>query len=313
MEITSLLQKFRAFPFFNRRYKDRLNIFISLPARQKGGGSNTFSYNFNKWIAKNRSKYNIVYNIGKADRAIVIADKMDIKNLEKAKDKGCFIIHRLDEHVEPEEDDYRRKKHAYIKELNRFADITVFQSNFVFENMYPFLDRPEKYEIIHNGADPEEFYPDDQPGKFIGHVTWGTGGKKRLDMLYETIKANPEESFLLVGNHSMSKYDFTDLANVNYAGTVKRQQMPFFLHKMKFLYFPSENDPCPNTVIEAILAGVPVCYNPLGGTKELVRGCGLPLQEFSTMLRDHLLFRQRCLLRKDLYFDSVALRYMGLK
>ncbi|GBE39929.1 glycosyl transferases group 1 [bacterium BMS3Bbin08] len=312
MEIISLLQKFRAFPFFNRRCKDRLNIFISLPARQKGGGSNTFSYNFNKWIAKNRSKYNIVYNIGKADRAIVIANKMDIKRLAKAKDKGCFIIHRLDEHVEPVEDEYRRKKHAHIKELNRFADITVFQSNFVFENMYPFLDRPEKYEIIHNGADPEEFYPDDQPGKFIGHVTWGTGGKKRLDMLYETIRANPEERFLLVGNHSASKYNFTDLANVNYAGTVKRQQMPFFLHKMKFLYFPSENDPCPNTVIEAILAGVPVCYNPLGGTKELVKDCGTELSGYQDMNANIENFRTECLKRTDLHFYYTAERYLEL-
>jgi len=313
MEVMSIVQKLRTISIFEKRRKDRINIFISLSARKEGGGSNTFAYNFIRWISINKAKYNLVYNISRADKAIIIADKMDIWSLEKAKDQGCFIIHRLDEHVEPDEGEYRRKKHAHIKEPNRFADVTVFQSNFVFENMHPFLGCPQRYEVIHNGANPEEFYPAEKSGEFIGHITWGTGDKKRLDMLYETIRENPDEHFLLVGNHSMSNYDFTGLSNVRYTGIAERQKINSLLHRMKFLFYPSENDPCPNTVIEAILAGIPVCYNPIGGSRELVKDCGLPVSEFKTMLKDYLLFRQRCLLRNDLNFDSVARKYMELK
>ncbi len=312
MEVIRLIQRFRTSLLFNRYHKGKTNVFISIIPQKKGGGSNTFSYNLGKWIAMNNTKYNLVYNINKADKAIIIADKADKRVLERAKKQGCFIIHRLDEYVEPDEDGYYKRKHEYIKELNRSADVTVYQSNFVFENMHPYLGYPDNYKIIHNGADPKEFYPNDKVGEFIGHVTWGIGYKKRLDILYETIVGNPNEHFLLVGNHFRSEYDFARLSNVKYVGNVKRQDMLSLLHKMKCLFFPSENDPCPNTAIEAIIAGVPVCYNISGGTKELVKDCGLPISEFKTMLKDYMCFREKCLLRKDLFFDSVARKYMEL-
>jgi glycosyltransferase involved in cell wall biosynthesis len=307
-----LIKTIRAIPFLNRRLKDKINIFISIYPQNKGGGSNTFSYNFKKWVLRNKEQYHLVYNILKSDKAIIIADKMDIQILERAKKQGCFIIHRLDEHVEPYEDEYRKKKHAYIKELNRLADITVFQSRFVFENMHPYLDYPERYEIIYNGAYPEEFYPSDKAGDFIGHITWGVGEKKRLDILYETIKQNPDEKFLLIGNHKSSNLNFTSLPNAACLGQITRDKILQCLHQMKFLFFPSENDPCPNTVIEAIMAGVPVCYNLAGGTKELVKDCGLPIEEFLTIKKEWKIFRERCFNRTDLHFDNTARKYMGL-
>lgn len=312
MEIASRIQKLRTISILNRRCRDKENIFISIVPSRKGGGSNTFSYNLQKWLKKNKSQYHQVYHIDKADRAIIIADKIDIRILENAKKKGCFIIHRLDEHVEPHEDTYRQKKHAYIRDLNSLSDVTVYQSNFVFENMHPFLGSPERYEIIHNGADPEEFYPAGTPGEYIGHITWGVGDKKRLDILYKTIIDNPDETFLLIGNHMRSKYDFKGVNNVKYAGAVKRRDMLPLLHRMKVLFFPSENDPCPNTVIESVLAGVPVCYNPLGGTKELVKDCGAPLPDFRNMYGTIEKYRFNCLKRKDLHFDKAAEKYLVL-
>ncbi len=312
MEVTRLIQELRTLSILNRYQKNKTNVFVSIYPANKGGGSNTFAYNIKKWLANNKAKYNQVYNIYKADKAIIIADKIDIKVLEKAKSRGCLIIHRLDEHVEPDEDKHRKKKHAFIKELNNFADVTVYQSNFVFENMHPFLEYPERFEIILNGANPNEFYPCEKPGEYIGHVTWGVGDKKRLDIVYNAILENPDERFLLIGNHADSRFDFTSFHNVCSVGSIKRTVMRTYLNKMKFLFFPSENDPCPNTVIESILSGLPVCYNPLGGTKEIVQDCGLPINEFKTMTNDYMLFRQKCLLRNDLYFDSVAQKYMEL-
>ncbi|MGR3175972.1 MAG: glycosyltransferase [Candidatus Scalindua sp.] len=312
MEIARLIQSPRILSILNRYQKNKTNVFVSIYPANRGGGSNTFAYNIKKWFANNKEKYNQIYNICKADKAIIIADKIDIKILEKAKKRACFIIHRLDEHVESNEDDYRRKKHAYIKKINVFANATVYQSNFVYDNMHPFLEYPERVEIILNGADTADFYPSEKPGNYIGHVTWGVGDKKRLDILYKTITENPDECFLLIGNHSRSKFDFGSLPNVRCIRQVKRQELLSFLHQMKFLFFPSENDPCPNTVIEAIISGVPVCFNLLGGTKEIVKDCGLPLSDFKIMLKDYPLYRQKCLLREDLHFDYVAHRYMEL-
>lgn len=313
MEIVRLIQRLRVLPVFNKRCKNKINVFISIFPHNKGGGSNTFVYNLRKWLLQNRSEYNLVYDICKADKAIVIANRIDIRNLEAAKKRGCFIIHRLDEHIEENEDEYRRRKHAYIKDVNVFSDITVYQSNFVYDNMHPFLGRPEKYEIILNGTHQDDFYPNETPGKYIGNITWGVGDKKRLDIVHEEISNNPGEHFLLIGNHSKSNYEFNPFSNVTYVGSVKRKKMLSLLHKMKFLFFPSENDPCPNTVVEAIAAGVPVCYNPVGGTKEIVKDCGLPISEFRAMTKDFVYYRQKCLVRKDLNFDDVAQKYMRLK
>ena len=307
-----IIQNLRTFSLFNIRRKDKTNIFISISPRKRGGGSNTFSYNFQKWLKENNAAYHIVHNILKSDKAIIIADKAEIKTIEKAKMQGCFIIHRLDEHVEEKEDDYRRKKHAYIKELNHYADVTVYQSNFVFKNMHPYLDSPKRYAIILNGADPGKFYPGKEIGEFIGHITWGVGDKKRLDILYKVILENPQERFLLIGNHSESKYNFASLPNVQYAGVVERGRLLSYIHKMKFLFFPSENDPCPNTAVEAILSGVPVCYNQRGGTVEIVRDCGLPIEQFDNFLNMIPELRRNCAKRSDLYFEGVAKKYLNL-
>lgn len=307
-----LIRKLKTSPLFNRHHKDKINIFISISPSDKGGGPNTFSCNLTNWLKKNMPKYNLVHNIKKADKAIVIADKIDIGSLKEAKKRECFIIHRLDEHVESNEDEYRAGKHAFIKEINMYADVTVYQSKFVFENMHPFLGAPEQYEIIYNGANPDEFFPAEKPGKYIGHITWGVGGKKRLDMLYETIIQNPEENFLLVGNHARSNYNFEALPNVTCTGSVKRQEMISYLHKMKLLFFPSENDPCPNTVVESILAGVPVCFNEIGGTKELVKDCGMPFRQYSNMVNNIENYRANCLKRNDLYFEYTAQKYLEL-
>ena len=81
---------------------------------------------------------------------------------------------------------------------------------------------------------------------------------------------------------------------------------------MKCLFFPSERDPCPNTVVEAILSGVPVCYNSEGGTREIVKDCGLPLDRFDELLRERDSFHGNCKFRSDLNFESVAEKYLDI-
>ena len=313
-----------------------LKIFLSNRPKSFGGGSNSFSWLFKKWA--NKKGYKIVRRIKKSDLAIIIAHLADENEIAEAKQKGCYIIHRLDEYFEKNEDEVRRNKHEKIIRLNQYADVTIFQSRFVFNNVYPFI-KPKKYCIIHNGGDPEQFYPAKEAGTCIGHVTWGIDTKKRLDLLYEFIKKHPNEQFLLVGRHKESPFDF-NLPNVRIIGKVHRKKMPKYFRMMKFLYFPSEKDPCPNTVVESILSGVPVCYNEDGGTAELVTGqayanesdiklnnkterarneeggekmvCGLPLNQADEMMQDLLSFRNNCNARADLHFDRTFEKYISV-
>jgi hypothetical protein len=299
-----MIQKFVKAVFAGSK---RRRIYISRRPTKMGGGSNTFTNLFTQYAKKHN--YKIVKKLKNSDIGIIIANLGDEKEIEKAKERGCYIIHRLDEYFEKCESGHLIKdKHKKILRLNKFADITVFQSQFVFENVYPIL-KPENYKVIYNGGDPDVFRAGDQKREYIGHVSWGVGAKKRLDLLHKFIVENPQEKFLLVGRHRESDFNF-NLPNVTLAGKITRDKLPHYFQKMKFLYFPSERDPCPNTVIESILSVVPVCYNAIGGSIELTKDCGEPLERVN-QLRDNLeSYRKNCLSRSDLNFENVFNQYI---
>ena len=285
-----------------------MNLYVSKKPTKVGGGSNTFAWNFIKWAKKN--DHMIVSAIEEAERAIVIAHLAEVDDLLAARVRGCYVIHRIDEYFERHETLSRRKKHEKIIALNKYTDVTVFQSEFVRNNAYLFI-RPRRYEIIRNGGDPREFHPGVEPGQFIGHVTWGVDDRKRLDLLYQRILDIPNERFLLIGRHQKSGYDFR-LPNVVLRGVKNRKHLAKEYQKMKLLFFPSENEPCPNIPIEAILSGVPVCYNDTGGTPEIIKDCGEPLASFERLLDNLAQYRRRCLKRQDLHFDRMFREYMAL-
>lgn len=290
---------------------NKIKVYISISPKSKGGGANTFAYNFVKWLKANKDTYHYEKNILKANKAIVIANKVNFNRLKQAKKNGCYIIHRLDEHFEENEDEYRKLKHQQIIDINQLADITIYQSQFVFENIHPYLN-PEKYQVIINGADQKIFYPAKKNRDFIGHVSWGIGDKKRYDLLYNLIKNHSELKFLLIGNHLKTRYNFKQFKNIKIVKAVSRKKLVKYFQQMKILYFPSENDPCPNTAVEAIMSGIPVCYNENGGTIEIVKNCGEPLQKFDELLQQYISYKQKCLKRTDLDFDTVAQKYMNL-
>jgi glycosyltransferase involved in cell wall biosynthesis len=289
-----------------------MKIYISKKPEKKGGGSNTFAWNFTNW-AKENPHHSIVSRIELSDRAIIIANHGDLQELKRAKEKGVYIIHRIDEYFEKNEDAYRTEKHNKMFQINKYADMTVFQSEFTYQNAYPFF-KPEKYRIILNGGNQKKFHPlpGDKTGQYIGHITWGIGKKQRLDILFEKAKESLDETFLLVGRHQESEFDF-NLRNVKLLGRKSRNRLPRLMRKMKILFYPSQNDPCPNTAIEAILSGVPVCYNTPGGTSEVVKDCGVPLSGYQDLVDNFDSYRRRCLERTDLYFDKVAEKYLSLK
>jgi O-antigen ligase len=285
-------------------------LFISVRPRAWGGGSNTFAYNLIDWAR--RSGVALTDRLQEARRAIVVAHLADPAEVAAARARGCSIIHRVDEDFRwQSEEPSRKAKHERLRALNAHADITVFQSEFVRERAFPVLN-PGRHSVILNGGDARAFRPGSAAGALVGHVTWSVAGKKRLDVLFEAIRANPDKRFLLVGRHSESEQPFASLPNAELIGRRPRFMLPYYLRRMGALFFPSEDDPCPNTVVEAMLCGVPVCYAESGGTAELVRDCGLPLARFQELWTNRLEYRRRCLARTDLDFAGVAERYLAL-
>jgi len=288
-------------------FKQRDTIFISIKGKDNSsdGGSNTFAWNMFRYLKHN--EISVTSNILKASHAIIIADKVNLMSLRLAKANGCLILHRIDEEIVSSGS--LTPKHKKIIRINTYADVTVFQSEFVRDNMLSYLNTL-RWAVIINGADPQVFRFQQQSGTQLGHITNSVGNKKRLDLLNDMIVNYPNESILLVGNHHRSPLGLLEHPNVTAVGHVSKTDIAKFHQRMKCLYFPSERDPCPNTVVEAIISGVPVCYHKNGGTKEIVRNCGLPLEQFDELLSNLALFHDRCKTRKDLYFDSVAGKYL---
>jgi glycosyltransferase involved in cell wall biosynthesis len=285
----------------------RPSVYISIRGadHSTAGGSNTFAWNMSRYLIKKNIP--LASSILNASHAIVIADKVNLTVLKIAKTMGCFILHRLDEDfVSP---DALTLKHQKIIKINAYADTTIFQSNFVKDNLLQYL-HPNNWSVIINGADPHIFKFHNQLGTYLGNITNSVGEKKRLDLLNQTIINYPDQSFLLIGNHHKTNVNLLKHPNVTAVGHVPKTELPQYHQRMKCLYFPSQRDPCPNTVVEAVISGVPVCYHPDGGTKEIVQDCGLPLERFDELLANLPLFHERCKNRQDLYFESVASNYM---
>ncbi|MBU1078210.1 MAG: glycosyltransferase family 4 protein [Spirochaetes bacterium] len=294
------------------KFLKKQGIYISIKphAHAAGGGSNTFAWNFCRHLEK--FKIPRVKCLLFAKHALIIASRINFFLLWLAKKTDCFIVHRLDEHFQKNESIQRKKKHDNIVKINRIVDFTVFQSEFVKKNVLPYLDT-KNCTVIINGADPKIFYNQrNKKRQYIGHVTNSVGDKKRLDLLEKIVIRYPNELFLFVGNHRKASIDFSRYPNVTMVGTVNSQELVNYYNQMKCLYFPSENDPCPNTVVEAILSGTPVCYNPKGGTVEIVRDCGYPLDKFGVMLKNLSELYKNCKKRKDLYFERAMKQYLDL-
>jgi len=284
-------------------------IYVSISAHEgsSGGGANTFAWNLNRYF--DRKGILTTNNLINASHAIIISNKVNKVALKIAKVRGCFILHRLDEDFETVSP--IKTKHKQIIQINKLANITVFQSSFVKDNVLPHL-KTKNWEIVLNGADTEIFAYHPEIGSYIGHVTNSVGDKKRLDILDDFITLYPQEQFLLVGNHKKYSNDLSRHKNVTMLDAVTKKELPHLHQQMKCLFFPSERDPCPNTVVEAILSGIPVCYNICGGTKEIVKDCGLPLEKFDDLLGNISSYHKKCAKREDLHFDRVAEKYLEL-
>lgn len=289
-----------------------IRVFLSRRPDRYGGGSNTFAINFFKYARQYGMQ--MVERLSEAQAAIIIAGRgVTVDELRVASEQGCFIVHRIDEHFGAFDDPERQRKHEKIAALNRFASVTVYQSEFVRRTAQPYLNAKE-WRVVYNGADPERFYISRRPGKQIGHVCWSLLEKKGLAEVDKQIRERRDESFRLVGIHARAEevgLKF-DLPNVLIRGERSHSKMYQEYRKMKVLFFPSRLDPCPNTVIEAIMSGVPVCYHDSGGTPELVRDCGEPLELFDTLLNDLPMYRERCEARSDLEFSSVIEQYCAM-
>jgi len=193
---------------------------------------------------------------------------------------------RLVQRIDGAAQDYGRDPASDTKqhEVNLMTDLTIFQSQYARDatrRKFPVIvnDGP----VIHNPVDFTMFTPqgpvhpaitDFNFDTLLCSVTWSTNAKKGSAEVYEVATAHPEVGFVLCGNFPGAP----SLPNILQLGVLDRSALASAMRACtSFLTF-SENDACPNVVLEAMSSGLPVLYKDSGGTPELVDECGIPVE-----------------------------------
>ena len=173
--------------------------------------------------------------------------------------------------------------------VNLFADITIFQS------AYSRYSAREKFKVIahdgpviYNPVDVDQFTPagvriDLPPGRpRVACASWSTNPRKGTWHIDSLAEKHQHVLFVLCGRFDAVR----DRPNIVRLGHLHREAMAAALRSCDALVNLSENDPCPNVVLEALASGLPVLYRPSGGVPELVGDCGMAIEvgEFAEAL-----------------------------
>lgn len=175
--------------------------------------------------------------------------------------------------------------HGLLQKLLSSGAIAVSQhiAEVLVSQGYP----PHRIRVIHNGVDPDEFYPlehrhmTDKPAR--GELTIGTVGRlvpeKGHSVLVQAardvVRRFPGCKFLIAGDgperenlqrliHSLGLEPWVRL--VGYVTNV-----PAFLRELDLFVFPSIQEGLGIALIEAMMCGVPVVASRVGGIPEVIR------------------------------------------
>lgn len=161
--------------------------------------------------------------------------------------------------------------------VNVLADVSIFQSAYSrFSTREKFRVIVNDGPVIHNPVDVSLFTPEaptrDRPSSAprVACATWSVNPLKGTAGVDALASRHPDVTFVLCGRFDAVR----SRSNVVRMGHLSREQMAEALRSCDVFLSLSENDSCPNVVIEALASGLPVLYVDSGGVPELVGECG---------------------------------------
>lgn len=161
---------------------------------------------------------------------------------------------------------------------NNLADISIFQSKWSYQKCLELGYNKNRYEkIIHNGVDSNIFnrenrieFAADRKIKLIA-TSWSDNWRKGFHLykwLDETLDFDRCD-FTFIGN---SPVKFINIQHIN---PLSSKELGEQLKKHDIFITASENDPCSNSLIEALSCGLPAVVKNDGGHPELIKKGGI--------------------------------------
>lgn len=164
-----------------------------------------------------------------------------------------------------------------IYKVNRkYADKTIFQSRYSLEKHLELGMNFQTPVIIMNAADPHIFHP-------LGRVKFSANRKIRL--IASSWSDNPNKGALVyqwLDEHlDWSRFEMafvgrsqSKFKNINMVPAVDSHRMAKLFREYDIYITASRNDPCSNSLIEALTCGLPSVYLQSGGHPEIVGQAG---------------------------------------
>ena len=173
-----------------------------------------------------------------------------------------------------------------LKKSIKKADGVVWQSAFTQKQAHKVLKIvPKKEAVIWNGADPDEFNVEPAKSKYPKNMLlvakWLTSKyerphkrlKQMIKISEELCRRDPDLCVWIAGEHKRNPTHERIIS----LGKVSQPVLRSYYKLCDVMLNLCSHDSCPNTVVEALVAGVPVVSSFGGGTSELVEGYGVVL------------------------------------
>ncbi len=255
---------------------------IFLPFKIKDiGGTATFAQKFSDAVKKNGINVSNSFSLN-FDTLFIIADcplwYPIIAKLLKKK-----IVQRLDGVYHPATPAGKWYPLYNLKMQiihNFLADIVIYQSEFSRLSCETFLGktRAEKTAIIYNGVDTEKIpsrivtQPEGAPVKLLTFAKFRR--RDQIEPIIESVKLLDPEKFTLTiyGSYTENlKNLFENLPkNIKFQGKKSNEELLTILHQYDIFLF-SDQSACPNSVLEAMAAGLPTIAFDRGSIPELIK------------------------------------------
>lgn len=201
----------------------------------------------------------------------------DIRRLQRLRRNSVLYVHRVDGPI----DVYRGSESGIDQKIwhanHVLADKTIFQSRYSLEKHLELGLEFKEPVVILNAADPHIFHPRERilfsrerkirliASSWSDNINKGASVYQWLD---EHLNWDHFE-FNFIGRSPIS------YKNIRISPPVDSQELAGLFRGHDIYITASRNDPCSNSLIEALSCGMPALYLKSGGHAEIVRQAGL--------------------------------------
>lgn len=173
----------------------------------------------------------------------------------------------------------RKNRGTGMSRMREFAEdsnVIVYQSDWAQRLLAPYCGEGM---VIRNGVDTDVFYPKSSEQK-QKRIFYGKLSRNEIKNFHEVLyfwrEYNLEEQddvLVLAGQFSEDmrpNFEMHNSEKVEHHGIVGQKEMADIMRSCDVAFLPYFGDACSNVVLECQSCGLPILYNPYGGTTELV-------------------------------------------